>query len=512
MSHFVAGIIKIVLLEAHAAAVLFDRVLGNKYERHRLRAFQVLAVLMVLAWANWGALRGNQTMVHQWEQFHFYMGGKYQPEVGWFDLYPAAVLADRETTQVLGNLKEIRDNHTFELVPISTVFADQQRIRAKFSDARWAAFKADWTTMVRGGGDWGRTLQDHGNSNSPAWAIFGYPIANLLPLNRFNQTLIGLLDIFLMIGMWVFLFRTFDPRPAAAGLFVWAAAPFVFDYLSGSFLRWDWIFCLGLALGMMKRGRYATAGGFFGFAVATKLFPLFFGVALGLRWGLQWWKTRKIDAQWKRFAAGTVAAGLASVIVSSAMLGGLWPWTEYRERIHVAQVEKFYSIQYSLKTVYLQVSESAPGEMIEGIFYPREIKQARMDVEIDNHVVGFFLARVLFTLLVVVLILRADDLQAFTLGPVLVFIWLTVNAYYWNMLGLLALGLHLRKEPPAAGAAIGLNAIFMAFYLYQHTNNGAAEGYFVAVLLSFWLMAFAFFEWRSLRAARSPAAIPAPTP
>ena len=33
-----------------------------------------------------------------------------------------------------------------------------------------------------------------------------------------------------------------------------------------------------------------------------------------------------------------------------------------------------------------------------------------------------------------------SDVEAFTLGPLLVFTWLTVNMYYWNMLGLLALG------------------------------------------------------------------------
>ena len=43
-----------------------------------------------------------------------------------------------------------------------------------------------------------------------------------------------------------------------------------------------------------------------------------------------------------------------------------------------------------------------------------------------------------------------NDIQAFTLGPLLVFIWLIVNMYYWNMLGFLALG-DLKRHPEKRG-------------------------------------------------------------
>ena len=134
-----------------------------------------------------------------------------------------------------------------------------------------------------------------------------------------------------------------------------------------------------------------------------------------------------------------------------------------------------------------------------GWMFPAEIKQARAEVDIKNQSAGFFLAKVLFTLLVLVLLLRADDIQAFTLGPLLVFIWLIVNMYYWNMLGFLALGLFLRKERPPLGALLGLHFIFIVYYLYVHLNRGFSEGYAVAVMLCVWLITFAAFEWRELK-------------
>jgi hypothetical protein len=189
-----------------------------------------------------------------------------------------------------------------------------------------------------------------------------------------------------------------------------------------------------------------------------------------------------------------------AVLLSTAMFGGLWSWKEYKQRIDVARDEKFYSIQYSLQTVYLQYTNSSVEELAKGGWlFPAEIKQARNDVDLKAQSAGFFLAKLLFTLLVIVLLLRADDIQAFTLGPLLVFIWLVVNMYYWNMLGFVALGLYLRKERPPLGALLGLHFIFMVFYLYQHLNRGFSEGYAVAVLICLWLITFAAFEWREVK-------------
>jgi hypothetical protein len=150
LNHFIQGILKITLIEAQMALLLIDRVLADdRYPRARRNAFIVLATLMVFAWCNFAGMRGGGSIVHGWEQFHFYLGAKYQKEVGWFDLYKAALIADRESAQALGGLRTIRDIHTFELITVEEALADAPRVRAKFSDARWAEFKADWLLMLK---------------------------------------------------------------------------------------------------------------------------------------------------------------------------------------------------------------------------------------------------------------------------------------------------------------------------------------------------------------------------
>jgi fumarate reductase subunit C len=441
------------------------------------------------------------TWVHQHEQFHFYLGAKYQQEVGWFDLYIAAIMADRETINAMAGLTKTRDNHTFDEMPVEKALEQAPRIRAKFSDERWAAFKADWVTMVRAWPwmNWTGVMNDHGNSNSPAWSIVAAPIARLVPLSIPNQSLLGCIDLWLMLALFLVMYETFGVRLASTALFMWACVPVVFGYLAGSFLRWDWLFALGLSACFLKRERWGTAGALFGFSVATKLFPLFFGVALLLRVAFDVVKTKTLEARWIAFGRNAAISVVACVVVSTALFGTS-AWTEYVERIQVAQVEKFYSNQHSLKTVFLQFA--APGEspLAAGLF-PSVIKQALPEVEIKDYALGFLLARLALTAVIVILLRRATYLEAFTLGPLLVFTWLTVNMYYWNMLSLLALGLASRPQKHFLLMLLGFFATYITYYTYQHLNRGFAEGYLVALFMLGLIVATAIAEWRDQRAA-----------
>ncbi|MBK7858893.1 MAG: hypothetical protein IPJ65_09800 [Archangiaceae bacterium] len=537
MNHFISGIIKIIILEAQVGLLLVDALTKGQFERHKKLAFLLLSASMVLAWTNFGQLNGTGLrLVHHHEQFHFYLGAKYQAEVGWFDLYRAAAIADSETTRAL-RIDKLRDNETFELEPISKAFEDRDRIVGRFGP-RWEDFKRDWVLLMtppnqaeldaceatkcndvgtlldcrarceqdrnnqvaQWRGRFNAILQDHGNSNSPAWAVIAHPIAMLVPWSPNGQALLGWLDMALMALLWWYVFKTFDWKVTAIALLMWATPPLVFPYLAGSFLRWDWLFALGMTVCMMKREKWLYAGLFFGFAVATKLFPIWFGVALALRAGVTCWRDKKLHAKYRQMVAGTLISGVASVVLAALMFGGFWVWSDYKRRIDAAVHERFYNNQYSLKTVYLQISESSAGELATHWLFPAEMKQQRTDVDIADHQVGFKLFQLLFTFAILLLVLRTDEIGAFTLGPMLVFTWLTVNMYYWNMFGLMALGLARREgQKPALGALMGLHVIFMGYYLFVHTNAGYAEGYMVALQLCVWLAAFTFAEYRTLK-------------
>src|SRR5436305_2840106 len=117
VSYFVAGILRIIILEASAALLVIARVArsGDARTQRRLDlAFKLVAVIALFSWTNYGALRGGGNLVHRWEQYHFYFGSKYLPEIGYFNLYKATMLADRESARAVGYVRTTRDLTTFD--------------------------------------------------------------------------------------------------------------------------------------------------------------------------------------------------------------------------------------------------------------------------------------------------------------------------------------------------------------------------------------------------------------
>ncbi|HUJ60612.1 MAG TPA: glycosyltransferase 87 family protein, partial [Kofleriaceae bacterium] len=470
------------------ALLVLDRVISPYASAVRARwkwATYVVAALSVFAFTNFGQLHGVNGIVHPWEQYHFFVGSKYLGEVGYFDIYKATILADREGTHELDDIRSTRDLHDFNLLGLEKAMADKDRVRARFSDDTWADFKADWANLSRWPAPWEDVVSDHGNSGSPAWALVALPFVEMFGSSHTGQWLLASIDMLLMAAMFAFLFRTFGSSTGAFGLVIWCLAPFCYDYLGGSILRWDWLFALGMAIGFYKRERPIIAGAFLGYAILSKIFPIFFAFALGFRLIVESVRERRLHPHLWRLAAGAAGCAAVFVIASSIVFGGPSIWKQYADRIDVAQHEKYYPNQYSLKTVYLQFVESTPHNLAHNLVKPAEIKQARADVDIADHELGFLIVRVVFTLIALLVIARLDPIDAFAAGPFLVFVWLTVNAYYWNMLGLSALVLAARQSRTErlSYALIALNVTWGCYYLYQHLAWQFAEGYFVALML-----------------------------
>lgn len=483
MSFFVAGILRIIILEASAALLVVARLAptGDARLQRRLDlAFKLLAVIALFSWTNWGALRGGDGWVHRWEQYHFYFGSKYLPEVGYFNLYKATLLVDRETVNRVQWVPRTRELTTFDEVTVAEALADPAPIRAAFSDARWREFGRDWAIFSSDYGDWGHILADHGNSGSPAWAIFAAPIARVAGIGPGGQKLMGLCDFVLVLVLLLTVARTFGTRPFCVLVVIFSMMPFCFDYLAGSLLRWDWLFALGMCLCMLARGRMLAAGALLGYAIASKLFPLYFALALAIHVGWTVVRARRLDRRWLRFAAGAAAAFTLAVVISSAMFGGLGVWRGYRQRIEVARVEKYYGLQYSFRTLFLQAAASRPREFLRDWMLPPTIKQGLPDVDIHQWRWTFGLWQLLLTAIVAAALRYTDEIEALAVGPLLVYVWLIVNAYYWNMLALTALAW---TRAGRLVPLIGLHVVFMWFYVYQHLNHAHAGGYFVGLLL-----------------------------
>ena len=131
----------------------------------RLR-WLVLAVLALaaLGFVNFGFFHPGQGHVHYWDAFHYFMGAKYLPELGYSKLYEATYAAGRELG-AFDYVTHLRDLETYALREASSV--DQSEVRNRFRPERWEAFKRDlayWGPHIN---EWQNLLQDHGYNDPP---------------------------------------------------------------------------------------------------------------------------------------------------------------------------------------------------------------------------------------------------------------------------------------------------------------------------------------------------------
>ena len=288
----------------------------------------------------------------------------------------------------------------------------------------------------------------------------------------------GLVDPLLMIVLFVFFFRTFGTRPTCVALVIFSMMPFCFDYLAGSLLRWDWLFALGLCLVCWKRGRPLASGALLGYAIASKLFPLFFGV------GFACWAASSRESP--RTRKSSIAASRASSPAprrhrvasrSPRRCSGPRDVAGLRERIAVAQHEHTTATNIPSTTVFLQVADSSRASSQNWVL-PPDVKRRRIRTSTSRKALQFFFCQLMLTVLVAFGLRLAEPIEAIAIGPFLVYVWLVVNAYYWNMLMLPALAWTAREnERPPRARSSGTARDADWFYLYQHLSRRLAEGY-----------------------------------
>jgi len=175
------------------------------------------ALLAVATYVDFGVFRYG-SYLNEWDFYHYYMGSKYAPEVGYTNLYGATLAADQEGGLRYHNPRhEIRDLTTAKLRDVGSLAAESARYRGRFSDPRWREFVADitWFKMQFPPDRWSLVLTDHGYNGTPAWSfvVGGLISRHLSVRNPLSRWLMLALDPLLLLAAvaavaWVFGLRT----------------------------------------------------------------------------------------------------------------------------------------------------------------------------------------------------------------------------------------------------------------------------------------------------------------
>jgi hypothetical protein len=273
------------------------------------------------------------TGLHRHELYHYYLGSKYFPELGYDGLYVCSVQAAVEDGFAAATLPEITDLASKERRPAAAVLAAAPPCRDAFAPERWQAFRADVARFRAWMGDplWIGVLRDHGYNPSPAWTLFGRSIASLLPSTPAGLWIVAKLDTLLLVALFAGLGAAFGFEPACVVVIAWGTCGHTrYQWTGDAFLRQLWFAAALGGLAFLRRGRPAAGGALLAVATLERVFPGAFFLGFGAREVCHWIRERRPTPELWRFAAGALAAALVTVGLATAVAGrGVAAWREF---------------------------------------------------------------------------------------------------------------------------------------------------------------------------------------
>jgi len=250
---------------------------------------------------------------------YYYLNSKYFDELGYYELYRAILLADEDNQGRLRGIRSVRDLHDYKTKSRATLMADTAELRARFTEARWAAFKhdADYVVRMKGASTLGYFFKDHGYNPPPTWTLVGGMFSKLTPVEHLKW--ITSIDTVLMLLAFGLVWRTFGLEAMLLGLlFMTTTLSGRWPVLGQALLRFDWLAACIAAMCCLHRGRSAWAGGLLAYAALSRIFPAIFFFAPLVMFARDAMRERRIGVPARRFVAA--AAGVTALMVGGALL------------------------------------------------------------------------------------------------------------------------------------------------------------------------------------------------
>jgi hypothetical protein len=274
------------LLPAVAVALVIARYLVARSGRFALMrpltmALAATAVFSVPVWFNFFNFHFGG-FVNPHEFFHYYLGSKYAAEIGYFDLYNAALVADAETGLMFRPADgRIRDLATYGEISVARVLADAPRVKAAFSAERWREWLKDVSYFKRRlrGQQWNEVLLDQGYNATPVWSMLvGALLSGRIDTDEpSGMTFLALLDVALLAAAAGCVAWAFGIWPSLL-MVVFLASSYLMAHvhMKGAFLRTDFVVSLVVAMCLLRKGRHGWAGALVGYSTLARVFPAIF--------------------------------------------------------------------------------------------------------------------------------------------------------------------------------------------------------------------------------------------
>ncbi|MGH0032841.1 MAG: hypothetical protein ACQGVC_23855 [Myxococcota bacterium] len=413
--------------------------LGPLRRRPRLAAavLALCAVAGVWAHTNFGRFH-FPVFAHYWEQFHYQLGARYFPELGYDGLYLASIAAERRIAPERPAQRKVRDLRTNRVRLYEKLEDHAAEVRGRFAPPSWRAFVNDNRHFVRAirPADLQAMRRDHGYNPTPAWTFVAQQVQGGERFTAKTLRRLGAVDALLLAAAFVVLFRTYGFRTGCLCLVIFGLGyAGRFKWIGGAFLRFDWLAALILAACALRQGRGLGAGLALGYATAVRLFPVVFLLGPAVA-ALAAWRRGERPVWPARLLLGFGLALLLAFAAGSLAGRGVGAWSEFAQRMQL------YQLSVARNSVGLEWLALYGGETLARAAEAQEGDAAwplqREQVAARKQDRALFLRglQAVFLLLVVVAVWRAPPDVALVASMAALFAVTLSAGYYWSLLAL----------------------------------------------------------------------------
>lgn len=434
----------------------------------------ILIVLGAVALLSYVSFKPFSTQPNNWDIFHYYIGSKYFPEIGYTRLYACVARAEAESDDPAvthaAKRRTIRDLETNELVPARSYFFDENYCKERFSAPRWESFKKDVAYFRNNLKSlWDLAQLDHGFNPSPAWILPGGLASSLIPLSDTAVAGLVLIDVILLAACVICLAWAFGlPVAAFAVIASLTSGGIDWSWVGGGMLRLDWLFMAVLSVCLMKRKHYLLAGAALGYAASVRVFPAIFalGPFIGLAYALYKQQPDQKMAYLKFF--GGMAVSVAALVIAVAAVYGTDSLRKFADntRKHSAVIS---TNNVGLRTVLTYSPDTAVKKTIDTRAQESHLywKWEAAKTEAKQKIVPLYIVIIAACLLLYIpTVISSNAWQAIALGATFIpFAWSEMSNYYYMFLILVAT--FFATQPKVAFPLLGIGIITWTGRLYE---------------------------------------------
>lgn len=300
----------------------------------------ILGALAVASFFRFSLTERSQHDLHAKDAYHYFMGAKYFPELGYGTLYDCSIaVAAADGYWWLPHIELARDLTTMRMRALPELARRGAReCPERLGADRWAEFQADarWFFARVRGPVWERVWRDHGYNPSPVWSVLAAPIARFARADQLPW-LVQLDSLLVAVALasigWAFGFEVLCLAAVAWGTgWLWR-----YNWIGDAFLRQIWFASAVVGVCALRRRAPAAAGALLGVSALVRVFPAIFAAGYGINAAFRTFAVRAVPRDVGRFAAGFAGVVVLLVAASGVVGRGLADYRDFARNTEMIQ-------------------------------------------------------------------------------------------------------------------------------------------------------------------------------